>query len=91
MSLPDLQHPTVIALASLAANIAANHPEQGLRQVDRLRHYGVLQDHIDFVVEIARHIREEAGEKLDLVFDQAMASAPVATGETCCTHPSSGK
>lgn len=86
-------HPSIIALVSLAANIAANHPKQGLCQVDRLRGYGVSQAHINTVVEIARHIRDEAGEKLDLSFDQAMAGAaiPSAEGEACCTPTASGQ
>lgn len=88
-------HPSIVALVSLAANIAANHPKQGLCQVDRLRQYGVSQAHIDAVVEIARHIRDEAGEKLDFSFDQAMAGAapaPVATeGKACCTPTASGQ
>ncbi|MEW6132244.1 MAG: hypothetical protein AB1591_03635 [Pseudomonadota bacterium] len=86
-------HPSIVALVSLAANIAANHPKQGLCQVDRLRQYGVSQAHIDAVVEIARHIRNEAGEKLDYSFDQAMTgAAPVASeGEACCTPTASGR
>ncbi|MFN3751648.1 MAG: hypothetical protein ACK4SR_09755 [Thiobacillus sp.] len=86
-------HPSIVALVSLAANIAANHPKQGLCQVDRLRQYGVSQAHIDAVVEIARHIRDEAGEKLDHSFDQAMAGgAPaVSASEACCTPTASGQ
>jgi hypothetical protein len=53
-------HPSIIALVSLAANIAANHPKQGLCQVDRLKGYGVAKEQIDAVIEIARHIRDEA-------------------------------
>ncbi len=86
-------HPSIVALVSLAANIAANHPKQGLCQVDRLRQYGVSQAHIDAVVDIARHLRDEAGEKLDFAFDQAMQdeAAPVAEGEACCTPTASGQ
>jgi len=88
-------HPSIVALVSLAANIAANHPKQGLCQVDRLKSMGVSQAHIDAVVEIARHIRDEAGEKLDYSFDQALAGAvPAASaseGEACCTPTASGK
>ena len=86
-------HPSIVALVSLAANIAANHPKQGLCQVDRLKAYGVSQAHIDAVVEIARHIRNEAGEKLDYSFDQAMTgSAPAsAEGAACCTPTASGQ
>ncbi len=31
-------HPSIVAMVSLAANIAANHPKNGLCQVDKLRH-----------------------------------------------------
>ena len=34
-------HPSIVALVSLAANIASNHPKQGLCQVDKLKEYGV--------------------------------------------------
>jgi hypothetical protein len=88
-------HQSIVALVSLAANIASNHPEQGLCQVDRLRSMGVSQAHIDAVVEIARHIRDEAGEKLDFSFDQAMSGsatpAAAAEGEACCTPTASGQ
>jgi hypothetical protein len=90
-------HQSIVALVSLAANIASNHPKQGLCQVDRLRHFGVPQAHIDAVVEIARHIRDEAGEKLDYSFDQAMATgvtppaAALIEGEACCTPTASGQ
>ena len=86
-------HPSIVALVSLAANIASNHPKQGLCQVDRLKSMGVSQAHIDAVVEIARHIRDEAGEKLDSSFDQAMSGAAptVAEGGACCTPTASGQ
>lgn len=93
-------HPSIIALVSLAANVAANHPGQGLCQLDRLRQYGVTAEQIDLVVEIARHIRDEAGSKLDAGFDAALAerSRPVArqlnipvAASACCTSTPSGK
>lgn len=86
-------HPSIVALVSLAANIAANHPKQGLCQVDRLRHFGVSQAHIDAVVEIARHIRDEAGAQMDFSFDQALAGAvpAISEGEACCTPTASGQ
>jgi hypothetical protein len=87
-------HPSIVALVSLAANIASNHPKQGLCQIDRLKGYGVSQVHIDAVVEIARHIRDEAGEKLDFSFNAAMSGAaiPVQTeGEACCTPTVTGQ
>lgn len=34
-------HPSIVALVSLAANIAANHPKQGLCQLERLRGCGI--------------------------------------------------
>jgi len=96
-------HPSILALVSLAANIAANHPKQGLCQVDRLRQYGVSKAHIDAVIEIARHIRDEAAQSLDATFDQAYAGGEtpkrpdpfaqiaVQTGGACCTPTASGQ
>ncbi|MFZ3042458.1 MAG: hypothetical protein WA108_11855 [Thiobacillus sp.] len=95
-------HPSIVALVSLAANIAANHPKQGLCQVERLKGYGVSREQIDTVIEIARHIRDEAAQKLDASFDEAYAAsakpadplAKIAVGESgaaCCTPTPSGK
>lgn len=88
-------HPSIVALVALAANIAANHPKQGLCQVERLRSMGVSQGHIDTVVEIARHIRDEAAQQLDHRFDEAMAagtqSTGVAAGQACCTPTAHGQ
>ncbi|MHB9103075.1 MAG: hypothetical protein ACYC2E_16395 [Sulfuricella sp.] len=92
-------HPSIVALVSLAANIAANHPKQGLCQMDKLKQYGVAQEQIDAVVEIARHIRDEAGESLDSRFDEAcrkenatakLSTIPVAEG-ACCTPTKAGQ
>jgi hypothetical protein len=92
-------HPSIVALVSLAANIAANHPKQGLCQMDKLKQYGVAQEQIDAVIEIARHIRDEAGESLDANFDEAcrkesakakLSAIPVAAG-ACCTPTKSGQ
>ncbi|MHB1290984.1 MAG: hypothetical protein ACYCY5_02160 [Sulfuricella sp.] len=92
-------HPSIVALVSLAANIAANHPKQGLCQMDKLKQYGVAQEQIDAVVEIARHIRDEAGESLDSRFDEAcrkenatakLSAIPVAEG-ACCTPTKAGQ
>jgi hypothetical protein len=66
-------HPSIVALVALAANIASNHPKQGLCQVDRLKGYGVAKEQIDAVIEIARHIRDEAAQQLDAQFDAAYA------------------
>lgn len=88
-------HPSIVALVSLAANIAANHPKQGLCQVDRLKGYGVAPHQIDAVIEIARHIRDEAAQALDAKFDAAYTGNAViqeaAAGEACCTATASGK
>jgi hypothetical protein len=96
-------HPSIVALVSLAANIAANHPKQGLCQIDRLRQYGVSKEQIDMVIEIARHIRDEAGQTLDAKFDEAYAGnaepksdpfakiAVVESGGACCTPTKSGQ
>lgn len=87
-------HPSIVALVSLAANIAANHPKQGLCQVDKLKSYGVAKEQIDLVIEIARHIRDEAAQMLDARFDEAYAGTAPAAPEpaaTCCTPTQSGK
>ena len=95
-------HPSIVALVSLAANIASSHPNQGLCQIDRLRQYGVSREQIDTVIEIARHIRDEAAQKMDAKFDEAYAAsmkpadpfaniAVVESGGACCTPTPSGK
>jgi hypothetical protein len=96
-------HPSIVALVSLAANVASHHPDQGLCQVDRLKGYGVAREQIDSVIEIARHIRDEAAQKLDAKFDEAyaqrfapkaaerLAGIAVASGGACCTPTPSGK
>ena len=68
--------PITVALVSLAANIAANHPKKGLCQLERLRGYGVDEARIDLVVDIARHLRDEAGQMLDQEFNEAAAKEP---------------
>jgi hypothetical protein len=101
--LSDL-HPSIVALVSLAANIASNHPKRGLCQVDRLREYGVTKAQIDAVIEIARHIRDEAAQSLDAQCDAELASrfarraheqlagiAVATAGGACCTPTKSGQ
>ena len=101
MDSPNL-HPSIVSLVSLAANIAANHPGQGLCQIDKLKQYGITEAQIALVIEISRHIRDEAGQKIDASFDAAylakMATTrtPVnplnnAVAEACCTPTASGK
>ncbi|MFZ5758608.1 MAG: hypothetical protein ACOY32_03130 [Thermodesulfobacteriota bacterium] len=65
--------PVTQALVSLAAFVAANHPNKGRCQLERLRQYGVEQATIDLVVEIARHLRDEAGQMTDHAFDALRA------------------
>lgn len=95
-------HPSIVALVSLAANIASNHPKQGLCQIERLAGYGVSRVQIDTVIEIARHIRDEAAQKFDASFAEAYAAQSssaakaltaiaVNEGGACCTPTPSGK
>jgi hypothetical protein len=86
-------HSSIVALISLAAGIAAKHPSMGLCQVQRLRSQGMAEDHINIAVEIARHIRDEAAQKLDAAFDEQFAGGvPVAAaGGACCTPTASGQ
>ncbi len=100
-------HPSIVALISLAANIASNHPKQGLCQVARLKEYGVAKEQIDSLIEIARHIRDEAAQSLDATFDadydagyapakpkihaDPFANIAVIQTGTCCTPTASGK
>lgn len=68
MSEPQL-HSSIVALVSLASGIAAKHPDMGLCQLDKLRQMGVPEAYIRSVIEIARHIRDEASQKLDAAFN----------------------
>lgn len=103
---PEL-HSSIVAMASLASGIASRHPDMGLCQLEKLRQAGVPEHQIATVVEIARHIRDEAAEKLDAAFDEkaglempragqkpASAGLPelkVETGESCCTPTPGGQ
>ena len=80
-------HPSIIAMVSLAANIAANHPKKGLCQIERLRGYGVTEEQIDMVVDIARHLRNEAGEMLDAEFDVEAKITIAPPAPTSCCAP----
>jgi hypothetical protein len=62
-------------MVSLAAGIASNHPAMGQCQLARLRELGVPEHQIDTVVDIARHIRDEAAERLDHAFKEAACDA----------------
>lgn len=68
-------HSSIVAMVSLAAGIASKHPAMGLCQLQRLRDYGVPEHQIATVIEIARHIRNEAAEKLDVEFDEKSKQA----------------
>ena len=92
-------HSSIVAMVSLAAGIAAKHPAMGQCQLQRLRDMGVPAHQIDAVIEIARHIRDEAAQQLDAAFDEKAAegapkpslSIPVveeAGGCGCSTTPS---
>lgn len=93
---PDL-HSSIVAMVSLASGIASNHPAMGQCQLERLRGYGVPENQIASVIEIARHIRDEAAEKLDFAFDQKAGSldaAPIGVveGDACgCSPTPSGQ
>lgn len=93
---PEL-HSSIVAMVSLASGIAANHPAMGQCQLERLRGYGVPENQIATVIEIARHIRDEAAEKLDFAFDQkagSLCTAPIdiAEGDACgCSPTPSGQ
>ena len=88
-------HPSIIALISLASGIAAKHPDMGLCQLERLRSQGIPENQIQTAIEIARHIRDEAAEKLDAAFDKKAAGVSgteqAEEGQACCTPTASGQ
>ena len=90
-------HSSIVAMVSLASGIAANHPAMGQCQLDRLRNAGVPENQINAVIEIARHIRDEAAEKLDFAFDEAAGTEKTIeinepAGESCgCSTTPSGQ
>ena len=81
-------HSSIVAMVSLASGIASRHPDMGLCQLERLRDAGVPEHQIKTVIEIARHIRDEAAQKLDAAFDEKAGLAGLAEtgGESsgCC-------
>ncbi len=86
-------HSSIVAMVSLASGIASNHPAMGQCQLDRLRKAGVPENQINAVIEIARHIRDEAAEKLDFDFDQAAGKGGTTAGtagESCGCTPTPG-
>ena len=89
---------SIVALVSLASGIASKHPAMGLCQLEKLRHMGVPESQINTVVEIARNIRDEASEKIDLAFDEKMlgelgeaASSDVNEQASCCSPTQRGQ
>lgn len=70
MSEQSQLHSSIVAMVSLASGIASRHPDMGLCQLERLRCAGVPEHQIDAVIEIARHIRDEASQKIDATFDE---------------------
>ncbi len=85
-------HSSIVAMVSLASGIAANHPAMGQCQLERLRAAGVPEAQIATVIEIARHIRDEAAEKLDHAFDKAgEVEAPVVEESCGCSPTPSGQ
>ena len=80
-------HPSIVAMISLASGIASRHPDMGLCQLDRLRSAGIPQHQINAVIEIARHIRDEASQKLDASFDEQAAHTETvkeSVATECC-------
>ncbi len=87
-------HSTIVAMVSLAAGIAANHPAMGQCQLRKLREAGVPEHQIKTVIEIARHLRDEAAQKLDAEFDReaGLEQQPVIeTAAACCGSTASGQ
>ncbi len=87
MSTQPQLHSSIVAMVSLASGIASRHPDMGLCQLDKLKAAGIPEHQINAVIEIARHIREEASQKVDFAFDEkAMLNQPEpAAEESCCS------
>jgi len=80
-------HSSIVAMISLASGIASRHPDMGLCQLERLHSAGIPEHQINAVIEIARHIRDEASQKVDATFDEKAQIVEVASpAETsaCC-------
>ena len=93
-------HESIIALVSLSAGIASNHPAMGQCQLSKLRKLGISEEQIATVIEISRHIRDEASQTLDLSFNEAAypdlqetntQTVEVSKEESCCSSTSSGQ
>ena len=87
-------HSSIVAMISLASAIASRHPDMGLCQLERLRNAGIPEHQIETVIEIARHIRDEASDKVDFASDKvdfafdaesaSCACTPTLSGQSCC-------
>ncbi len=94
-------HSAIVSMVSMAAGIAARHPDMGLCQLRRLREMGIPESQIATVIEVARHIRDEAAEKLDAAFDTeafppdsgccAGNDKVMPVAEACCGTTTSGQ
>ena len=93
-------HQSIISLVSLASGIASNHPAMGQCQLEKLRCMGISEEQLAKVIDIARHIRDEAAQKIDVAFDQmAYSDSPAYNeliskskeDESCCSTTSSGQ
>lgn len=86
---------SIVALVSLASGIASKHPDMGLCQLEKLRHLDVSESDIATVIEIARHIRDEAAQKLDIAFDEKSGAnnmlAETNSTNSCCSTTASGQ
>ena len=86
-------HSSIVAMISLASGIASRHPDMGLCQLERLRCADIPEHQIDAVIEIARHIRDEASQKTDAAFDEkativkASTISDTANETTDCCSP----
>jgi len=84
---PEL-HPSIVALATLAAGVAAGHPTQPRCQLGRLRDMGIPESQIATVVELARHVRDEADGRADEDLNAALGTGPASekaeTTGGCC-------
>ncbi|WP_291525168.1 hypothetical protein [Acidithiobacillus sp.] len=89
-------NPITLALITLSAQVAAQHPGHGKCQLDRLKTLGVAQEDVETVLEIARHIREEVTTRFDEALDAVLlatltsatpqrAEAVSVTAECCGT------
>lgn len=75
MEIKPKLHASIVALLSLAAGIAAKHPDLARRYIARLRELGVPEHQIVQAIEIARAVRQAADEEYDDAVDAQMAAA----------------